>query len=90
MLLLVSCARPATGTLTGVVTDVQSNSILEWTSITVRDRSGRELTFLRGDGVDLRFWRASHLREHMLFSTPVKVTYHETQQGLEEIGRAHV
>ena len=73
---------PATRTADGVIIDVAANSLIEWTSMTIREPSGRELTFLRGGGVDLRFWRASHLREHMTFGDLMRVTYEETPQGL--------
>ena len=87
-LLLFACGRPsptptpATRTAEGVITAVEAASLIEWTSVTLREPSGRELTFLRGNGIDLRFWRASHLREHIAFSDLVRVTYRETPQGL--------
>jgi hypothetical protein len=67
---------------TGAVVAVRGDDAVRWDAITVRDSTGRELIFARGEGVDLRFWRATHLREHMLSAAPVKVTYRQSSQGL--------
>lgn len=75
LLLVGGCGGEKSHSLRGVITDVQAQSILEWESIRVRPATGGELTFKRGPEVDLRFWRASHLREHMLTGTAVTVTY---------------
>lgn len=84
--LLSSCDRSGTpsGTHTaaGVVAAVQAETLLEWSSMTLREPSGKELTFSRGDRVDLRLWRASHLREHIVSASPIMVLYRETPQGL--------
>ncbi len=66
----------------GAVVAVRGDDPLRWDTITVRDAAGRELIFLRGEGVDLRFWRATHLREHVLSTAPVTVTYRQGAQGL--------
>ncbi len=50
--------------------------------MTLRESSGKEMRFLRGAEVDLRYWRASHIREHITASDRVKVTYRETPTGL--------
>lgn len=73
---------PAIRTTDGVITSVTADSLIEWTSMTIREPSGQELRFLRGNGVDQRFWRASHLREHITFGDLMRVTYEETPQGL--------
>ena len=67
-------------TVAGFLTEVDAPAAVEWESIVVETQDGELFTFLRGDSVDLRFWRASHLREHMLSSQPVQVTY-ESRDG---------
>ncbi len=69
-----------TNAVSGIITEVNAASPVEWESIVVEDRNGEQFVFRRGDSVDLRFWRASHLREHMLSGSPVEVTY-ETGDG---------
>ena len=65
-------------TARGVITNVQAESILEWESVTLRTTDGTEITVNRGPGIDLRYWRASHLREHMLTGAPVTLTYNQS------------
>lgn len=77
-----SCGGAQVKSFQGVITSVDATSVLEWKSISVQDSGGTQLTFLRSDKLDLRFWRASHLREHMLEAAPITVFYEETSQGL--------
>ena len=76
------CTGNASRSAQGEIIDVQATSLTEWDSLTVRTASGEELTFLSGAGIDLVFWRASHLREHMLAGEHVTVTYETTDPGL--------
>lgn len=65
----------------GQVIEVRAEGIIEWDSIVVRTGAGRDYEFSRGPEIDLRFWRASHLREHMALGLPVTVEY-ETVDGV--------
>ena len=58
----------------GQVIEVHAEGIIEWDSIVVRT-ADRDYTFSRGPEIDLRYWRASHLREHMTLGLPVTVEY---------------
>ena len=64
----------------GRVIEVRAGDIIEWESIVVRTEDGRDFEFSRGPEIDLRFWRAAHLREHMTLGLPVTVEY-ETVDG---------
>ena len=77
-----ACTGGAFKNAQGVVVDVQASGLIEWESITVRTDDRAELTFLRGQTIDLRFWRASHLRDHMATGARVRVEYDATGQGL--------
>ena len=77
-----ACTGGAFKTARGVLVDVQASGLIEWESITVRTDDRAELTFLRGQRIDLRFWRASHLRDHMATGARVRVEYDTTDQGL--------
>lgn len=66
----------------GLIVEVQADSIIEWETLTLKLPDGKQRSFLRGAGVDLRFWRASHLREHMAGALPVTVTYVKSGRGL--------
>ena len=81
-----ACTGSAFKTARGVVVDVQASGLIEWESITVRTDDRAELTFLRGQRIDLRFWRASHLRDHMATGARVRVEYDATDQGLIAVG----
>ena len=61
----------------GQVIEVRANDIIEWESIVVRTADGRDFEFSRGPEIDLRYWRASHLREHMTLGLPVTVEYED-------------
>ncbi|MEE9285902.1 MAG: hypothetical protein V3V35_09280, partial [Dehalococcoidia bacterium] len=71
----------APASVRGVVIDVQTADVVQWESITVREEDGTETTFLRGGSIDPRFWRASHLREHMIQGQPVRVEYRARNRG---------
>lgn len=77
-----SCGGPGEQSVRGLVVAVEASGPVEWESLTVRDATGQELTFRRGTEVDLRFWRASHLRDHMARAEPVTITYRRTGDGL--------
>jgi hypothetical protein len=81
-IMLSACNGDASHQARGVIVDVKSASLIEWDSLTLRRADGTALTFSRGVGVDLRFWRASHLREHMSGAAPVTVTYKKSKAGL--------
>ncbi len=59
--------------------DVQSNSITDLDSVTVRDESGKLWTFKAESSLS---FSPSHLREHQAFAWPVTVFYEETSEGL--------
>ena len=73
----VAAALTACGesSVRGQVIEVRAEGIIEWESIVVRADDGRDFEFSRGPEIDLRFWRASHLREHMTLGLPVTVEY---------------
>ena len=64
---------------------MQAEGILEWDSLTLKDSGGKAHTYARGEEIDLRFWRASHLREHMTKAEPVTVEYRKEDKGLVAI-----
>ncbi len=64
----------------GLVVEVSADDLIQWESIIVRSDEGVEIKFFRGPSIDLRHWRASHLREHMILGTPVTVEY-KAQNG---------
>ena len=78
---VVACGT-STLSVRGIVVEVRAGDIIEWESIVVRAEDGRELEFDRGATVDLRFWRASHLREHMNLGLPVIVEYEDVNGTL--------
>lgn len=59
----------------GQVVEVRAAGIIEWDSLVVRTGDGRDFEFSRGPDIDLRYWRASHLREHMTLGLPLTVEY---------------
>ena len=61
-------------TFTGLVTSVDSRSLLELESIVVADQSGRVLQF-HANGNRFEAFTPSHVREHMLIGDPLVVTY---------------
>ena len=67
-----ACGAPS---VRGQVIEVRAGDIIEWDSIVVRTGDGRDYEFSRGPEIDLRYWRASHLREHMTLGLPVTVEY---------------
>ena len=86
LLLLTGCSGGDDGVGTrsveGRIIAVEASAIIEWESLTLLSQDGRDLTFLRGEGIDLRFWRASHLRGHGQDGVPIVVSYEETERGL--------
>lgn len=82
MLLAVACATSssdATGTVRGVLLQVQASSISRADEIEVRADDGRVLRFAVSEEVSMT---PGHLREHMLFGQPVTVTYRVAPSGL--------
>ena len=69
---VTACGEPS---VHGRVIEVRADDIIEWESIVVRTGDGRDFEFARGAEIDLRFWRASHLREHMTLGLPLSVEY---------------
>lgn len=75
-LLLISGCGPSPQTAAGFVVDVQSASLTEITSFTLRTEDGEELVFgvgaldLNGGG-----FPGTHLREHMITNQPVAVAF---------------
>ncbi len=82
LIILGACGGDSPQEARGLIVDVQAGSIIEWETLTLRLPDGKERLFLRGAEVDLRFWRASHLREHMASAQPVTVTYEKSDKGL--------
>ena len=75
---------PTTGQVQGVLVDVQSRSIADADSITVRDQSGVTRTFRVSDRVARdpeHPTNASHLRLHMAMGLPVIVEYEDAPEG---------
>ncbi len=69
-----------TASIEGTIVAVEGDSLIDWTSVTLHSPNG-DKRFLRGEGVDLRYWRASHIREHMLQGDVLIVTYRDSEQG---------
>ena len=82
LFVVVTGCDPNPSSVRGNITGVQAQGILEWDSLTLRDNRGRSYIFVRGEAIDLRFWRASHLREHMNNAETVTVHYKQTSQYL--------
>ncbi|HYY88062.1 MAG TPA: hypothetical protein VFA49_04645 [Chloroflexota bacterium] len=85
--LLVGCAAPApaTHTVRGVLVDVQSRSLQQLDSFTVRTDDGQELTFSPAPNFNANESHAmnpGHMRQHMALADPVTVTYREEDQRL--------
>ena len=75
-LLLISGCSPSPQTAAGFVVDVQSTSLTEITSFTLRTEDGEELVFRVGV-LDLNSggFPGTHLREHMITNQPVAVAF---------------
>ena len=74
--ILSACREKAPLSVRGTIVAVNDTGLLEWDSLVLRPSSGgADLTFTRGPEIDLRYWRAAHLREHMLGGSPTTVTY---------------
>lgn len=85
MLLAVACATSqsgGTGTVRGVLLQVQASSISQADEIEVRAEDGRVLRFAVSEEVSMT---PGHLREHMMFGQPVTVTYRVAPSGLVAI-----
>lgn len=80
-LLAIGGCGPAPQTAAGFVVDVQSTSLTEITSFTVRTEAGEEITFLVGV-LDLNGggFPGTHLREHMVTNQPIAVAF-ESEGG---------
>ena len=79
-LVLVGCTpAPTTGTVRGLLTDVQAASLTMLREVELRPEDGRTLRFaVEGDtGIT-----PGHAREHMVLGEPVTVTYRATPEGL--------
>lgn len=76
--LLVAACGSAAKTEAGFVVDVQSTSLTEIQSFTLRTTDGEELVFRVGlIELDGGTFPAGHLREHLALAQPVAVAYHE-------------
>ena len=82
LLSLTACGGDSMHSVRGLVTEVSGTDVIQWETIEVRDSSGKQYTFIRGDSVDMVQWRASHLRQHKADFSPVTVDYQSTKQGL--------
>ena len=77
--LVAAGCQPTLYTETGIVTTVNSASLVEVDGFTLRTNDGRTLTFstrdlpIRDDG-----FPPQHLREHQALAQPVQVTYRVT------------
>ena len=79
LLLVLGACGGGVKKVQGLVVDVQSSSITDLDSVTVRDESGKLWAFKSGSSVS---FSPSHLREHQVFAWPVTVFYEETPEGL--------
>jgi hypothetical protein len=75
-ILAIAACGPAPKTAAGFVIDVQSTSLTEITSFTLRTGKGEELVFRVGT-LDLSggAFPGTHLREHMITNQPVAVAF---------------
>ena len=71
--------EPTTGTVRGLLTDVQSASLTMLREVELRAEDGRTLRFtIAGDtGIT-----PGHAREHMVNAEPVTITYRSERDGL--------
>ena len=77
LLLLAGCG-PAPLSEAGWVVDVQSTSLTDVESFTLRTEDGRELEFkLAPLELDGGSFPASHLREHLALNQPVAIAYRD-------------
>jgi hypothetical protein len=75
--MVVACG-PQPATAAGFVVDVQSSSITQVDSFTIRTPEGAELVFRVGPlELDGGAFPAGHLREHMALAQAVAVAYRE-------------
>ena len=81
-------AATPTHTLRGVLVDVQSRSLQQLDSFTVRADDGRELTFTPAatfnSGVtsgESHSMTPGHMRQHMALADPITVTYRDDGAG---------
>ena len=61
--------------VSGFVVDVQAKSLLELSSLTLRDEAGVTWKF-EASGAGLGEFTPSHLRQHGILSEPVTVAFH--------------
>lgn len=74
----VARCGPAPQTVAGFVVDVQSTSLTQVDSFTLRTQEGQELLFRVGPlELDGGAFPAGHLREHMALNQAVAVAYRE-------------
>ncbi len=78
---LASCGCSDTETARGLIQEVQSESLLELKSLTLRTRSGETLEFA-ANGKTFAGFSPSHLREHMVLGDPVTITFHREGETL--------
>lgn len=77
-LVILAACGPSPQTAAGFVTDVQSSSITQVDSFTLRTPEGEELLFRVGVlELDGGAFPAGHLREHMALAQAVAVAYRE-------------
>ena len=75
---IVGACGPEPATAAGFVVDVQSSSITQVDSFTLRTPEGTELVFRVGPlELDGGAFPAGHLREHMALAQAVAVAYRE-------------
>ena len=60
----------------GLVQDVNARSLLEITSLTIRDHEGRDWVIQAGT-TQISSFPPSHIREHMVLGQPVTVFFHQ-------------
>ncbi len=87
-MLLLACAgvvgcggEPDAGTARGYVIGVESRTLLELDSVSVRTEEGETIQ-LNARGKLFPGFSPSHLREHMVQGLPVTVTYHRENGDL--------
>ena len=84
LLTAVACQTTEVKEVSGLVVDVQSQSILLIESLTIRDQDGKEWTF---DIFPQGFigFTPSHLLEHQAAGELITITYEETPEGLSVV-----
>jgi hypothetical protein len=82
VLMLAAACSQSSGTVVGTVVGVEG-SLIEVTSFTVLV-AGDQMTFIPRDDGDYAF-PLTHLHQHLIDGTPVRVGWEQGAQGLEAV-----